>query len=174
MEFQLEHATEILRRTPAALNSLLRHLPQEWVLSNEGAETWSPFDVVGHLAHGEEADWIPRAKVILEYGESRPFTPFDRFAMFEKSKGKSLDDLLDRFEQLRGESLQELAEMNLRPEMLEKRGMHPELGAVTLGQLLSTWVVHDLGHIGQITRVLAKQYGEAVGVWEAYLSVLRK
>jgi hypothetical protein len=174
MEFQLEPATEILRRTPATLNSLLRHLPQEWSLSNEGPETWSPFDVVGHLIHGEETDWIPRAKLILEYGESRAFAPFDRHAMFEQSRGKSLGDLLDRFEQLRGESLQELAEMNLRPEMLGKRGLHPELGVVTLGQLLSTWVVHDLGHIAQITRVLAKQYREAVGAWQDYLPVLTR
>ncbi|HJR08071.1 MAG TPA: DinB family protein [Pyrinomonadaceae bacterium] len=174
MEFQLEHATQILRRTPATLDSLLRHLPQEWIISNEGAESWSPFDVVGHLIHGEETDWIPRAKMILEYGESRAFEPFDRVAMFEKSEGKSLGDLLDRFEQLRRENLQELERMNLSPEMLEKRGMHPELGVVTLSQLLSTWVVHDLNHIGQIARVMAKQYREAVGVWQAYLSVLTK
>jgi DinB superfamily len=174
MEFQLDHATEILRRTPATLNSLLRHLPQEWIISNEGPESWSPFDVMGHLIHGEETDWIPRARIILEYGESGTFEPFDRFAMFEKSKGKSLNDLLDMFEQRRRESLQELAEMNLRPEMLGKRGRHPELGVVTLGQLLSTWVVHDLSHIAQITRVMAKQYSEAVGVWQAYLPILGK
>lgn len=174
MEFQLDHATEVLRRTPATLNSLLRHLPNEWVSSSEGPESWSPFDVVGHLIHGEETDWIPRARIILEHGESRTFEPFDRHAMFEKSKGKSLGDLLDRFEQLRGESLQELEGMNLSPEVLGKRGMHPELGVVTLSQLLSTWVVHDLGHIGQIVRVMAKQYKEAVGVWQAYLSVLNR
>lgn len=174
MEFQLAHATEILRRTPATLNSLLRHLPEEWILSNEGPESWSPFDVMGHLIHAEEADWIPRARIILEYGESRTFEPFDRLAMFEKSRGKSLDDLLDRFAQLREESLQELEAMNLRPEMLGKRGMHPELGVVTLSQLLSTWVVHDLGHIGQIVRVMAKQYTEAVGAWHAYLPVLKR
>lgn len=172
MEFQLNHATEILRRTPATLNSLLRHLPEEWIISNEGTETWSPFDVVGHLIHGEEADWIPRARLIMEHGESRAFEPFDRFAMFELSRGKSLGELLDRFEQLRGESLQQLEAINLRPEMFEKRGVHPEFGVVTLGQLLSTWVVHDLGHIGQITRVLAKQYDEAVGPWRAYLPIL--
>jgi hypothetical protein len=174
MEFQLDQAKDILRRTPATLNALLRHLPDEWVLSNEGPDSWSPFDVVGHLIHGEEADWIPRARIILEYGESRAFEPFDRFAMFEKSRGKSLGELLDRFERLRAESLRELEGMNLTPEMLGKRGMHPELGAVTLGQLLSTWVVHDLGHVGQIVRVLAKQYGEAVGVWRAYLPVLSR
>lgn len=174
MEFQLGDAKEILRRTPATLNSLLRHLPEEWTNSNEGPESWSPFDVMGHLIHAEEADWIPRAKIILEYGEQRSFEPFDRFAMFEKSKGRSLSDLLDRFEQLRAESLKELEEINLRPEMLEKRGMHPELGVVTLSQLLSTWVVHDLGHIGQVVRVMAKQYSEAVGAWQAYLPVLSR
>ncbi len=174
MEFQLDHATEILRRTPATLNSLLRHLPEEWVLANEGLESWSPFDVVGHLIHGEETDWIPRAKIILEYGENGTFEPFDRFAMFEQSRGKSLGDLLDRFEWLRGESLKEWEAMNLKPEMLGKRGTHPELGVVTLSQLLSTWVVHDLGHIGQVVGVLAKQYTEAVGAWQAYLPVLRR
>lgn len=173
MEFQLEQATEILRRTPAALNALLRDLPDEWVIANEGPESWSPFDIVGHLIHGEEADWIPRARLILEHGESRPFEPFDRFAMFEKSRGKSLGDLLDRFERLRAESLKELGGMNLTPEALARRGAHPELGEVTLGQLLSTWVVHDLGHVGQVVRVMAKQYGEAVGAWRAYLSVLK-
>jgi hypothetical protein len=174
MEFQLNHAKEILRRTPATLNSLLRQLPEEWVLSNEGPESWSPFDVVGHLIHGEEADWIPRAKIILEYGESRTFEPFDRYAMFENSRGKSLGQLLDRFELLRGESLRELERMSITPEMLAKRGKHPELGVVTLSQLLSTWVVHDLGHIGQIARVMAKQYTEAVGAWQAYLPVLSR
>lgn len=174
MEFQLGHAQEILRRTPATLNSLLRHLPEEWANSNEGPESWSPFDVMGHLVHAEESDWIPRARIILEDGEKRTFEPFNRFAMFEKSKGKSLSDLLDRFEWLRAENLKELEGMNLSSEMLEKRGMHPELGVVTLSQLLSTWVVHDLGHIGQVVRVMAKQYGEAVGAWRAYLPVLSR
>jgi hypothetical protein len=174
MEFQLGQATEILRRTPATLNSLLRHLPEEWTLATEGPETWSPFDVVGHLIHGEEADWIPRARIILEHGERRAFEPFDRQAMFEKSRGKTLGELLDRFERLRGESLKELEGMSLTPELLARRGTHPELGAVTLSQLLSAWVVHDLGHVGQIVRVLAKQYGEAVGAWRLYLSVLSK
>jgi len=174
MEFQLHHAREILRRTPDTLNSLLRHLPDEWALANEGPETWSPFDVVGHLIHAEEADWIPRAKIIMEYGEERAFEPFDRFAMFEKSRGRSLGDLLDRFEWLRGESLKDLEGMNLRPEMLGRRGMHPDLGVVTLGHLLSTWVVHDLGHIGQVVRVIAKHYDEAVGAWQAYLPILSR
>lgn len=172
MEFQLLHAKEILGRTPATLNSLLRGLPDEWLRSNEGRESWSPFDVVGHLIHGEETDWIPRARMILEYGGNRSFEPFDRFAMFEKSRGKSMNELLDRFEQLRAESLRQLEEIDLKPETLMKRGKHPELGEVTLGQLLSTWVVHDLGHIGQIVRVMARQYKDAVGAWQAYLSVL--
>lgn len=174
MEFQLDHAKEILRRTPATLNSLLHKLPDEWVLSNEGPDSWRPFDVVGHLIQGEETDWIPRARIILEHGEKRAFEPFDRFAMFEKSRGKSLGELLATFERLRGESLRALDEMNITPEMLCKRGTHPELGAVTLGQLLSTWVVHDLGHVGQIVRVMAKQYGEAVGAWRAYLPILSR
>jgi hypothetical protein len=174
MDFQLDDAKEILRHTPATLNSMLRHLPEGWANSNEGPESWSPFDVMGHLVHAEEVDWIPRACIIMKYGETRTFEPFDRFAMFEKSKGKSLSDLLDRFEQLRAENLKKLDEMNITPEMLDKRGMHPELGFVTLSQLLSTWVVHDLGHIGQITRVMAKQYSEAVGAWRAYLPVLNR
>jgi uncharacterized damage-inducible protein DinB len=174
MEFQPDQAIDILRRTPATLDSLLRDLPEEWALSNEGPESWSPFDVLGHLIHGEEADWIPRARIILEYGETRAFEPFDRFAMFEKSRGKSLGELLDRFKELRAESLRELEGMRLGPELLGKRGTHPELGVVTLGHLLSTWVVHDLSHIGQIVRVMAKQYGESVGAWRAYLPVLTK
>jgi hypothetical protein len=174
MEFRLNHATEILRRTPATLNSLLRHLPNEWVISTEGPDSWSPFDVLGHLIHAEETDWIPRARIILEYGEERTFEPFDRFGMFEKSRGKSLGDLLDMFERLRAGSLKELEGMKLSPEVLAKRGRHPELGIVTLGQLLSTWVVHDLGHVGQIVRVMAKQYGDEVGAWRAYLPILSR
>jgi uncharacterized damage-inducible protein DinB len=174
MEFKLDDAKEILRRTPATLSSLLHSLPGAWVLANEGSDSWSPFDVVGHLIHAEETDWIPRARIILEYGEAGTFEPFNRFAMFEKSKGKSMEELLATFEKMRGESLQTLEEMNLTPELLKKQGMHPELGVVTLSQLLSTWVVHDLSHVGQIVRVMAKQYGEAVGAWQAYLPVLRR
>ena len=174
MEFQLDQATEILRRTPSTLNSLLRSLPNAWVLQNEGPQSWSPFDIVGHLIHGEETDWIPRAKVILEYGETRPFEPFDRFAMFEKSRGKSLTELLDTFDRLRGMNLKELEGMQLTDALLQKRGRHPELGVVSLSQLLSTWVVHDFSHIGQVVRVLAKQYDEAVGAWQSYLTILNK
>jgi len=174
MEFQLEEAKEILRQTPATLDALLRPLSQTWIERNEGPGTWSPFDVVGHLIHGEETDWIPRARIIINDGESRPFEPFDRVAMFEKSKGKSLVELLDTFSRLRSSNLRQLEEMNVTPEMLEKRGTHPELGTVTLGQLLAAWVVHDLGHIAQIVRVMARQYGKEVGPWTAYLSILRK
>lgn len=174
MEFQLDRAREILERTPATLAALLGGLSDEWTLPNEGGESWSPYDVIGHLIHAEETDWIPRARMILEEGEGRAFEPFDRFAMFEKSKGKSLGELLDTFRRLRAESLRQLDAMNLTPEKLLRRGRHPELGAVTLSQLLSTWVVHDLGHLGQIVRVMAKQYREAVGVWQAYLPILTK
>jgi hypothetical protein len=174
MEFQLDHAKDILRRTPATLTSLLQGAPDEWIISNEGPQTWSPFDVLGHLIHGEETDWIPRAKIILEYGEQRAFEPFDRFAMFEKSKGKSLRELLATFEHLRRESLRHLDELHLTPELLAKRGRHPELGMVTLSQLLAAWVVHDLSHIGQIVRVMCKQYGDSVGPWRAYLPILNK
>ncbi len=174
MEFQLDHAKDILRRTPATLKQLLHGLPDEWIVSNEGPDTWSPFDVLGHLIHGEETDWIPRAKTILEDGESRSFTPFDRYAMFEISKGRSLHELLTTFEQLRVESLQQLEEMNVTPELLAKRGMHPELGAVTLAELLATWVVHDLSHVAQIVRAMSKQYRQEVGPWQAYLPILSK
>ena len=172
MEYRLDQAKEVLRRTPPTLNALLSDLPDEWVLSNEGPETWSPYDVLGHLIHGEETDWIPRARIILDDGEARPFDRFDRFAMFEKSKGKSLRELLATFEQLRGESLRQLDALNLTPELLAKRGTHPVLGVVTLSQLLSAWVVHDLGHIRQIVRTMAKQYRDAIGPWTEFLTIV--
>lgn len=174
MEFELEHAIEILSKTPATLNTLLHDLPEPWLVQNEGPETWSPYDVIGHLIHGEETDWIPRAKIILEHGETRAFEPFDRVAMFEESKRRSIIELLDTFAQLRAENLCELQAMNLTAELLDKRGRHPEFGVVTLRQLLSTWVVHDLGHIRQIVRVMSKQYRDAVGPWRAYLSILEE
>lgn len=173
MRFDLDHATDILSRTPAVLKSLLGGLPAEWVSGNEGGQTWSPFDVLGHLIHGERTDWIPRARVILRSGESEAFEPFDRFAQFRASEGKSLEELLDTFAELRSGSLQALSGLNITAEDLLKRGHHPELGAVTLGEVLATWVVHDLDHIAQIARTMAKQYGEAVGPWRAYLSVLK-
>ena len=174
MEFELASAIHVLRKTPVTLNSLLRDLPEPWLVQNEGLETWSPYDIVGHLIHGEETDWIPRAKIILEHGETRAFEPFDRVAMFETSKGKSIGELLDMFAQARAENLRELESMNLTSDLLDKRGRHPELGVVTLRQLLSTWVVHDLGHIRQVVRVMSKQYRDAVGPWKAYLSILEE
>lgn len=174
MEFKLEEGIEVLRQTPSAINALLRPLSSAWIEPNEGLNTWSPFDVVGHLIHGEETDWIPRARIIINDGETRPFEPFDRVAMFEKSKGKSLVELLDTFSNLRSSNIQELEQMNLTPLMLEKRGTHPELGPVTLAQLLASWVVHDLGHIAQIVRVMARQYRAEVGPWSAYLPILGK
>lgn len=172
MEFELGQAIEILRRTPATLDALLRGLPEPWVRNHEGATSWSPFDVVGHLIYGEETDWIPRARIILEAGETRTFEPFDRFAQEEKSVGKSLAELLDTFARLRAENLVVLTGWQLKPEQLRLHGRHPEFGPVTLGQLLATWTAHDLSHIAQISRVMCRQYTQAVGPWRAYLPIL--
>ena len=174
MEFQLKQAVEILEQTPQTLRSLLGGLSAAWILNDEGPDTWSPFDVVGHLIHGEETDWIPRAKIILEHGEGLAFTPFDRFAFFKKSKGKALSELLDIFTGLRSENLRSLAELKLESRHFDIKGRHPEFGTVTLGQLLASWVVHDLGHIEQIIRTMAVQYRDRVGPWNAYLSILKK
>lgn len=172
MAFDLHPAVALLSRTPSALNSLLRDLPQTWIFHNEGEKTWNPFDIVGHLIHGERTDWMPRARMILEQGESRAFDPFDRLAQERESQGKSLADLLDEFATLRSQNLDALRAMNLQPEDFERRGRHPELGVVTLSQLLATWAVHDLTHLHQLSRVMAHQYREVVGPWRAYLGVL--
>lgn len=172
MQFDLEAGIAILERTPGALDTLLRGLPDEWIRGTEGGETWSPYDVVGHLIHGERADWIPRMRILLEYQESRAFDPFDRLAQFEESKGKTLSQLLDEFASLRGVSLGALRGARLGPSDWQRTGRHPDFGVVTLSQLLATWVVHDLGHVGQIVRTMAKQYADAVGPWRAYLPVL--
>jgi len=172
MKHNLQDTISLLTRTPAALNALLRDLPETWTLCNEGEKTWSAFDVVGHLIHGERTDWMPRARIILQSGESRPFEPFDRWAQERESRGKSLGQLLDEFARLRSENLCELRRLNLRPEQLELRGRHPALGVVTLSELLATWAVHDLTHLHQISRVMAHQYREAVGPWREYLGVL--
>ena len=174
MKFQLKHAVEILERTPSVLQSLLGGLSDAWILPNVGPDTWSPYDVVGHLIHGEEADWISRAKIILEHGESKTFTPFDRFAFIQKSKGKTLQQLLEEFERLRKENLRALEGMSLESHHFDLKGTHPEFGQVTMGQLIATWAVHDLGHIEQIVRTMAKQYDETVGPWKRYLSVLNR
>jgi uncharacterized damage-inducible protein DinB len=172
MRFSLEQATSFLRRTPAVLQAWLEDLPDGWATQNEGPDTWSPFDIVGHLIHGERTDWIPRAELILAHGESRTFIPFDRFAQYQESRGKTLHQLLQTFAALRAESLTRLESLELTPADLERRGRHPELGTVTLGQLLATWVAHDQNHLGQIARVMGKQYAEEVGPWLAYLPLL--
>jgi DinB superfamily len=158
MEQNLQYTTALLARTPAVLDALLRDLPEAWTLGNEGANTWSAFDVVGHLIHGERTDWIPRARMILDFGETREFEPFDRWGQERESEGKSLGQLLDEFARLRAEGMGELRAMNLRPADLDRRGRHPALGAVTLSQLLATWAAHDLTHLHQISRVMAHQY----------------
>lgn len=172
MQHNLQHTISLLSRTPAALEALLRGLPDTWTLQNEGEKTWSPFDIVGHLIHGERADWMPRAKTILQFGESKAFEPFDRWAQERESQGKSLAQLLDEFARLRSENLSELGALNLMPEDLARHGRHPALGLVTLSQLLATWAAHDLTHLHQISRVMAHQYREAVGPWSEYLGVL--
>ncbi len=173
MKHDLELSIGLLARTPAILNSWLRDLPDAWTRTNEGENTFSPFDVVGHLIHGEGTDWMPRARMILQYGDSRPFEKFDRLAQNRESQGKSLGELLDTFAELRAQNLDDLRRMKLQPADLERRGLHPELGTVTLGQLLATWPAHDLTHIHQISRVMTHQYREAVGPWTDYLGVMR-
>ena len=172
MGFDLQQTIALLSCTPSTLNALLRDLPQTWTLCNEGPKTWSPFDIVGHLIHGERTDWMPRARMILQHGESRAFDPFDRLAQERESQGKSLGELLDEFARLRSENLGALRAMKLQPEDLDRRGRHPALGVVTLSQLLATWAVHDMTHFHQLSRVMAYQYREVVGPWSAYLGVL--
>ncbi len=176
-KFSLAEVRAVLSHTPATLNALLRGLPDTWVMSNEGRskdgkDTWSAFDIVGHLNSGERTDWMPRARIILESGEARAFDPFDRFAQSRESQGKSLEQLLDEFARLRSENLAALQALNLQPEDLARRGRHPALGVVTLSELLATWAVHDLTHLHQLSRVMAHQYRDAVGPWSAYLGVL--
>lgn len=174
MLFDLNEAIPVLRRTPGALRALLSDLPEPWLYGREGPDTWSPFDVVGHLIDGEETDWIPRARIILEGGPNPVFEPFDRFRHLRVNGGKPLIDLLERFARLRAENVATLAAFRLSPSDLAREGIHPELGRVTLHQLLATWVAHDLGHIAQVARVMAKQYGDEVGPWRAYLPVLTR
>ncbi len=170
-EFDLDETVAVLERTPSALRAMIGGLPDRWVTATEGPGTWSPYDVVGHLIHADRTDWIPRARHILA-GESRPFDPFDREAQFAHSRGAALPELLDRFDAARRESLAALRGMSLTEADLARTGTHPELGAVTLAQLLATWTVHDFDHLGQIARTMAKVYGTAVGPWKAYLSIL--
>lgn len=174
MQFDLNEAMAVLERTPAVLQTWLNGLPEAWTTSNEGADTWSAFDVLGHLVHGERADWIPRARLILEHGETRPFEPFDRLAQFNESAGKTLPELLAEFAALRTEGLQTLRAWQLTATDLDKTGTHPAFGQVTLRALLATWVAHDLDHVAQIARVMAKQYTTEVGPWSAYLRILQE
>jgi uncharacterized damage-inducible protein DinB len=172
-DFDLGDCVLMLSRTPAILRAWLTELPAGWVRIHEGPETWSPFDVVGHLIHGEKTDWIPRVERILSRG-SEPFEPFDRFAQFKENEGRGLDELLDEFEELRRRNLRRLQSLRIDGEELAREGTHPEFGTVTMRQLLATWVTHDLAHIGQIARVMAKRHAEEVGPWRRYLSILSR
>ena len=172
MDFDLPAGVAVLERTPHALRAMLAGLPPAWTDATEGPETWSPYVIVGHLVHGERTDWIPRARLILAQGPDRRFAPFDRFAQLRESAGRPLGELLDEFARLRAGSLETLAGWGLTDAQLALQGEHPELGPVTLRQLLATWVAHDLGHLAQTARVMAKQYRDAVGPWRAYLPVM--
>ena len=173
MKFDLSKTIEILDRTPTVLKSLLSNLNNDWVIQNEGPETFSPYDVVGHLIHGERTDWVVRAKIILTAGLEKPFTAYDRFAQFKESKGKTIQQLLDEFELVRKENIGWLQSIQLTENDLDRKGMHPELGEVSLRNLLSTWMVHDLTHLAQITRVMAKQYKEEMGPWVEYFRLMK-
>lgn len=172
LPFSLAEARALLARTPALLDTWLRDLPEAWLRANEGGESWSPFDVVGHFIHGEETDWIPRLTRILEHGTAVPFDKFDRFAQFEDSRGKSLAELLDEFARRRAGSLAALDALALDEPALERRGLHPELGEVTVRNLLACWVAHDLDHVVQIARVLAHRHRDEVGPWRRYLRII--
>ena len=174
MDFDLAQGVAVLERTPATLRALLGGLPPAWTDATEGPDTWSPYIVVGHLIHGERTDWIPRARIILAQGADRRFEPFDREAQFRESRGRPMDELLNEFSLLRMVNLNELFGWELTDRKLALEGEHPELGTVTLRQLLATWVAHDLAHLGQISRVMAKQYREAVGPWRRYLGVMER
>lgn len=172
MEFRLSQAIEILSRTPAVVETLLSGLSDGWTMNNEGEDTWSPYDVIGHYIEGEKSDWITRMNIILSDDSEKKFKPFDRFAQFNDSKGKSLDELLDEFKRLRKANLFALQSANITDADLDKTGIHPQFGNVTLRQLLATWVVHDLSHINQMSRVMAKQYARAIGPWTEYFNVI--
>ena len=173
MDFQISKIIEILSQTPATVRSLLGNLSDEWIFASAGENGWSSFDIIGHYIHGEETDWIPRAEIILAQGDNVTFEPFDRFAQLEISKDKTMTELLETFDDLRQKNIAILKDWNLTDEQLKLKGIHPELGEVTLEQLLATWAVHDLTHIRQIVSVLAKQQTENVGAWKQYLSILQ-
>lgn len=173
MDFNLDKTIEILERTPKVLTMFISGLSGDWINNNEGKDTWSPYDIVGHLIHGERTDWVPRMEIILSENGNKKFEPFDRLAQFHESAGKSLHDLLEEFAILRAANIEILRSKNITETDLEKTGIHPSFGTVTLKQLLSTWAVHDLDHIAQMARVMAKQYKPAVGPWVEYLRVLK-
>jgi hypothetical protein len=172
MEHRLDYTLALLSRTPASLNALLRGFPSSWTQANEGENTWSAFDIVGHLIHCERTDWMPRAKIILQSGETRAFDPFDRRGHVHEIQGKSMDDLLDDFARWRSENLAELRGLNLNSEQLALRGCHPVFGTVTLSELLAAWAAHDLNHLHHLARVMALQYRDAVGPWAQYMGVM--
>jgi len=172
MKFDINKSIEILEKTPTLLDNMLSGISDDWFKNNEGEHTWSPYDIVGHLIHGEKTDWIPRAKIILSNTENKTFVPFDRFAQMEEDQKRTIADLLAEFKLLRRENIIELKKIQVDDATLSKKGMHPELGEVSLKELLATWTVHDLGHIAQISRVMAKQYKSEVGPWIQYLGVL--
>lgn len=174
MNFQLDDAIALLEKTPQVVRAWLEGLPAEWIYSDETGDDWGAFDILGHFIHGERTDWIPRAKIILSDRDDKTFESFDRFAQFEDSKGKSLDELLETFEALRAKNIAELRELSLEAGDYQKTGVHPELGAVNLGQLLATWVVHDLDHLAHIAQVMGKKYASHVGPWGAYLGILNQ
>ena len=173
MMFELSKSLEILERTPDVLETLLNGISGDWTTLNEGGESWSVYDIIGHFIHGEKTDWIPRARIILSDHPDKSFEPFDRFAMFTDSQGKSLQQLLQEFKTIRETNLEILRSFHITERDLKRTGIHPAFGEVTLEQLLSTWVVHDLNHLGQIARVMAKQYKDAVGPWVPYLRILQ-
>jgi hypothetical protein len=172
MEFKMERSLEVLERTPAILQAMLGGVSDFWVMQNYGDATFSPFDVVGHLIHAERTNWMTRARMILDAGESKAFPPFDRYAMYSASKGKLIAELLDTFAAQRAANLSALRELNCSPKQLDTRGKHPDLGAVTLRQLLSAWTVHDLGHLHQVAKSMAFQYRDDVGPWRKFLTIL--
>jgi uncharacterized damage-inducible protein DinB len=174
IKFESNKSFEVLERTPGILKFFLNDLSNEWIKKNEGSESWSPYDIIGHLIHGEKTDWIPRAKIILSGQENRTFVPFDRFAQLREDQNRKISDMLQEFEDLRNRNLNFIKALELTDEMLERTGNHPEFGTVNLRQLLSTWVVHDLNHIAQICRVMSKQLQYEVGPWKNYLGILNK
>jgi len=173
MKFDITDTITILEKTPDVIELLVRDMPREWIYANEGENTWSPFDVVGHLVHGEKTDWVPRMKIILDQNSDKKFSVFDRFAQLKENEGKSIRDVLNEFKILRKQNLAWLQSVNLNEDILNSSGIHPAFGAVTLRQLLATWAAHDLSHIVQISRVMAKQYREEIGPWTAYLSIFK-